>query len=71
MTRLYRSETEKKIAGVCGGIGELLDVDPTIIRLLALFLALATGILPFVIAYIVAWWIVPLGKPSTPTAQRS
>lgn len=63
MKRLYRSETEKKIAGVCGGIAELMDVDPTIIRLIAVFLALVTGILPFVIAYLVAWWIVPVGKP--------
>lgn len=68
MTRLFRSETEKKIAGVCGGIAELLDVDPTIIRLIAVFLALATGVLPFIVAYLVAWWIVPVGKP---TSQQS
>lgn len=71
MTRLYRSETDKKIAGVCGGIGELLDVDPTIVRLAALFVALATGIFPFIIAYIAAWWIVPLGKPTASTAHQS
>jgi phage shock protein C len=69
MKRLYRSETNNKIGGVCGGVGEMLDVDPTVIRLLAVFLALATGVFPFVVAYVVAWVIVPLGKPSaTPTA---
>lgn len=61
MTRLYRSVTDKKIAGVCGGIAELMDVDPTIIRLIAVFLALVTGIFPLLVAYLVAWWIVPPG----------
>lgn len=59
MTRLYRSETEKKIAGVCGGIAEMLDVDPTIVRLVAIVFAFATGVVPVLIGYIVAWWIVP------------
>lgn len=36
--RLYRSSTDKIFLGVCGGIGEYLDVDPTIIRLLAVIL---------------------------------
>jgi phage shock protein C len=58
--RLYRSQQNKKIAGICGGLGELMDVDPTIIRLAVVILGLATGILPFFIGYLVAWWIVPL-----------
>lgn len=64
MTRLYRSERNKKIAGICGGIGEILDVDPTIVRLLMIVFTLATGIFPFVIGYLIAWWIVPVGKQS-------
>jgi len=59
MKRLYRSESNRKIAGVCGGIGEHLDVDPTIIRLIAVVFTFVTGILPFIIGYLVAWWIVP------------
>ncbi|MBU2444496.1 MAG: PspC domain-containing protein [Bacteroidetes bacterium] len=59
MKKLYRSENNKKIAGVCAGIGELLDIDPTIIRLLTAVLAIITGIFPFVIGYLIAWWIVP------------
>ncbi len=35
MKKLYRSETNKRIAGVCGGIGEMLNVDPTIMRVAA------------------------------------
>ncbi len=55
--KLYRSVEEKKIAGVCGGLGEYFDIDPTIIRLiwLAMLFAVGSGVL----AYIIAWIIVP------------
>jgi phage shock protein C len=59
MQKLYRSQQNKKIAGICGGLGVLMDVDPTIVRLAVVILGLATGILPFLVGYIVAWWIVP------------
>ena len=60
MQRLYRSRTDKKIAGVCGGIAEMVDADPTIIRLVVVVLSLATGIVPFFVGYLLAWWIVPM-----------
>jgi phage shock protein PspC (stress-responsive transcriptional regulator) len=60
MQKLYRSRSDKKIAGVCGGIAEMFDVDPTIVRLVVAVLALATGLVPFFIGYILAWWIVPI-----------
>ena len=55
--RLYRSIRNKKIAGVCGGLGDYFDIDPTIIRLTWLALILAGG--GGVLAYIIAWIIVP------------
>ena len=55
--RLYRSTSDKKIAGVCGGLGEYFDIDPTIIRLLWVSVSLAFG--SGIIAYILAWIIVP------------
>lgn len=61
MKRLYRSQMNKKIAGVCGGIGEMTDTDPTIIRLVVIVLCLATGFFPFFIGYLIALWIVPVG----------
>ena len=53
--RLYRSNTEKTIAGVLGGIAEYFDIDPTLIRLgWVLFCALGgSGILAYIIAAIV------------------
>src|ERR1051326_1773553 len=62
MKRQYRSDTNKKLAGICGGIGEMTDTDPTIIRLIAVIAGVVTGIIPFVLAYIIAWWIVPPRK---------
>ena len=55
MKRIYRSETDRKIAGVCGGIGEYFNVDSTLIRLAFVFavLAFGTGILAYFIAAII------------------
>ena len=55
--RLYRSRKNSVIAGVCGGLGEYFDIDPTIIRIIAVILALAKGI--GLLAYIIAWIIIP------------
>jgi phage shock protein C len=59
MKRLYRSSTDKKIAGVCGGLGEYLAVDPTVLRLIVAIVCIATGIFPGVIGYIIAWVVIP------------
>jgi phage shock protein C len=61
MKRLYRSQEEKMVAGICGGMGELYEIDPTLIRLLLVFLALATGVVPLLVAYIVGAIIIPVG----------
>lgn len=56
--RLYRSRKDRKIAGVCGGIAEYFNIDPTIVRVVAVLLLLPGG-LPGFIPYIVLWIIVP------------
>lgn len=61
--KLYRSETDRKIAGVCGGLGEYTGVDSTIWRLIFIFLALPGG-LPGIIPYLLMWVIVPK-KPAS------
>ncbi len=67
MRKLHRSRTDKKIAGVCGGIAELYDMDPTIVRLIALLLILGYG--AGLIVYLVAWWLVPLAPEKPPDQQ--
>jgi phage shock protein C len=55
--KLYRSRTNKMIAGICGGLAEYMDADPTVIRLVAALLVLAGGL--SIWAYLIAWIIIP------------
>jgi len=58
MKRLYRSKKERMLGGVCAGLGEHLDIDPTVIRLIlavVTLLSFGTG----TIIYILAWIIIP------------
>lgn len=58
--RLTRSATDKKIAGVCGGLAAYFDVDPTAVRLAVVILAIYPGaIVCGVIAYVIAWLVIP------------
>ena len=56
--KLYRSLSDRQLAGVCGGLASFLGVDATITRLLLLFLALAGG--PGVLVYLVMAVVVPV-----------
>jgi phage shock protein C len=60
MKKLYRSNKDKKIAGICGGLGEMFEIDSTLLRLALVFIGLVTGVLPFIIAYIIGWIIIPI-----------
>ena len=59
MKRLYRSRADRRIAGVCGGLAEYLEMDPTVIRLIAVLILIFTGFVPMLIAYLIAWVIIP------------
>lgn len=55
--RLFRSRVNRKLLGVCGGLGEYFNIDPTVVRLLWIFSFFAVGIGLF--AYIIAAIIMP------------
>lgn len=57
--RLYASSTDRKIPGVCGGIGEYFTIDSTLVRLAWVVLTIITGIIPGVIGYIIAAIVMP------------
>lgn len=57
MKKLYKSRTDKKIAGVCGGIAEYFQVDPTIIRLAWVIFSLMGG--SGILCYFIAMLIMP------------
>ena len=56
-SRLYLSRTDRKILGVCGGLGEWLDVDPVFLRVAFVLLALVGGL--GIVIYVVLWIFVP------------
>ena len=56
--RLYRSRTDRMIAGVCGGLGEYFGVDSTLVRLFFVLAAIFTGGL-MILIYVLMWVIVP------------
>lgn len=55
--RLQRSRHNRMIAGVCGGVAEYFDIDPTIVRLIWVLLGFAYG--SGLLAYVIAWVIIP------------
>jgi phage shock protein C len=56
--KLMRFRAEKKIAGVCAGLAQYFDLDVTLVRILCIFLTLATGVCPGIVTYLLAWIIV-------------
>jgi phage shock protein C len=61
--RLYRSTSNRVIAGVCAGVAEYFGGDPTMVRLATAILGLITGIIPMTVLYIVAAIVVPERRP--------
>ena len=55
--RLYRSRHDRMIGGVCGGLAAYLNVGPSLVRLLTLASLVLPG--PQVLAYLIAWIVVP------------
>lgn len=57
MTRLYRTEEDRILGGVCGGIAEKYDLDPSLVRLATVLLFFGAGV-P-IILYLAAWIVIP------------
>jgi len=62
--RLMRSYSDRKLGGVCGGLAEYLNTDPTVVRLLWVVLGIVPGaFIGGIIAYLVAWMVIPQRQP--------
>jgi len=57
--KLYLSRTNKILVGVCGGIGEYFNVDPTLVRVLFILLLLVSRF-SLIVIYVLCWAIIPL-----------
>jgi phage shock protein PspC (stress-responsive transcriptional regulator) len=56
--KLYRSRTNKKLFGVCGGLAEYFDIDPTVLRLILALAVVCAGV--GLVAYLIAALIIPV-----------
>ena len=59
MKKLKRSKKERMIAGICGGIAEYFDVDPTIVRVVYVLVSIFSIAFPGILVYIILWIIIP------------
>ncbi|MFB5660910.1 PspC domain-containing protein [Alteribacillus sp. HJP-4] len=59
MQKLYRSRSDRKLAGVCGGIAEYFNIDATLVRIITVVLAVVTAAFPFLIAYLILAVVMP------------
>ena len=57
--RLTKSNNDRRICGVCGGIAEYMDVDPTVVRLFTAIFAVCTAVIPVCFMYMLAAMIMP------------
>lgn len=70
MKKLYRSKTERDIAGVCGGLAVYFNIDPTIIRLIWVFVTLISASVPGLLIYIVCAIVIPEEPDAYDTTGR-
>lgn len=66
--KLIRSRRDRKIAGVCAGMAQYLEMDTSLVRILWVLVTFAVGFFPGLIAYIVAWILVPEEPEYLPVA---
>ncbi len=62
--RLYRSTKQKVIGGVCSGLGDYLNIDPVIVRVVFILLTIFNGV--GILVYLVMWAIIPLDRDNRP-----
>lgn len=57
--RLYRSRADRKVLGICGGLGEFFEVDPVLFRLAWILVVFCSAVAPGLLAYLIAGFIIP------------
>lgn len=69
--KLYRSRENRMIGGVCGGVGEYFDIDPTLVRVLFILGAFLGIPGALVLIYLIMLIIVPQETPAAPVVQSA
>ena len=60
--KLFRNSKNRMLAGIFGGLGEYLETDSTILRIVFVLITIFSGFVPGLIAYLAAWLIIPEEK---------
>lgn len=68
MNRLYRSESDRILGGVCGGLAQYFDVDPLVTRIVFVLLAMINGL--GLLAYLIVWVLVPTESATAKSQDR-
>ena len=66
--RLTRSSRHKMIAGVCGGLAEYFDLDPTVVRVTYVLISVVSVAFPGILAYIILMFVMPAPDTAPPPA---
>ncbi len=61
LKKFHRSLTDRRVAGLFGGLGEAFSIDPTYLRLAFILIAIFTGVFPALIGYLIGWFITQEG----------
>jgi phage shock protein C len=69
--KLFRSEKNKMIGGVCAGLAEYFDIDSSLVRLIFVALTMITAIFPMLFFYIIAWIVIPFPDATPTSPERS
>ena len=59
MKKLKRSKKERMIAGICGGLAEYFEVDPTVVRVVYVLVSILSIAFPGILVYIILWIVIP------------
>ncbi|MFY0607330.1 MAG: PspC domain-containing protein [Cyclobacteriaceae bacterium] len=57
--RLYRSRSQSMLAGVCGGIAEYFDLDPSLVRIAYVLVSVLSAAFPGILVYLILWLVIP------------
>ncbi len=69
--KLYRSNNDKALAGIFGGLGDYFDIDSNLLRIIGLLIFVFTGFVPFLIIYFVAMFIVPSDREKSKEESKN
>ncbi len=64
MKKLMRSRKDKMIAGVCGGIADYFNMDPTLVRIIYVLVSIFSIAFPGILVYIILWLVIPESEVS-------